>query len=319
MPEPIAMGATTIVSTFAKYFKLSKSPYLLSGVLCVFSILSMAGVREARSVFFLGFIPCGAIFSFLAILCFFFKTPKSQNSQEAKEEDDEQFKFSRTFCISTGVLLLTYLLYKLIGADFVQNPIPFAPTIPPQPIVPGLFFYITYLCCLIHLLIFAVYTLFRTIKEENPVRISLFQITFFTVAVLWGLVFSCAKIHDQHQLIDTCPDLLTYKDDKGTTQSITVFGCRYDEVLQSESMRIKLRYPDTSDFSLMQRSASIYDANKIVFWYFLVHLIIFEFFWIKKLINAVEFKFDVVIRDDSDSGTLPVSTPTPAAKPGDAC
>jgi hypothetical protein len=292
-----AMGA--VFSTFAKYFKLSRSPYLLSGILCVFAILSMADIREARSIFFLGFIPCGAIFSFLAVLCFYFKPSESQNMAEAAEEIDEQFKFSRTFCIGTGVLLLTYLLYKLIGADFFQNPIPLMPTMPSQPIQPGLFFYITYVLCLIHLSIFSIYTLFRTIKEEDPIQISLFQITFFTVAVLWGVVYSCTKIHDQHQLIDTCPDQLTYKDEKGIMQSITVFGCRYEEVKNSESARIKMRFPEATDFNITQSPASIYDANKIVFWYFLIHVIAFESYWVRRLVRAVEFKFKV--RDDAQS------------------
>jgi hypothetical protein len=314
MSEPTTAGAATVFSAFAKYFKLSRSPYLFAGILCVLAILSIAGLREARSIFFLGFIPCGAIFLFLALLCLYLKpvNPKISQAEQTQasqaeqsqasaeqaqavqaEEIDEQFKFSRAFCVGIGVLLLTYLLYKLIGAEFFFS---FTPT-PPDPIEPGFFFFITYAACLIHLLIFASYTLFRTIKEESVGETSIFQIAFFTVAILWGIVYSCTKIHDQ-QLIDTCPSQLIYKDDEtASLQSMTVFGCNYEQVKRVEMSGIQMREPKAQLVDFKQGLPTIYDTNKIVFWYFLILLIQFEYFWIERLVRVVKFQMKVEILD----------------------
>ena len=52
-------------------------------------------------------------------------------------------------------------------------------------------------------------------------------------------------------------------------------------------------------FTITLGAASL-DNNKILFWYFLIHLVAFEIFWIKRLVSVVRFRVDLVILQNSD-------------------
>ena len=202
-------------------------------------LLAVAGIPNAQGVFLFAFFPLGSIFSFLCVLCFFFtpyKVTKEANSATLAAEIDEQFKFSRTVCVSVGVLLLTYLLYKVIGANFVD--VPAITGAPPAPIDPGIFFWIAYISCLIHLCIFVAYIMFRNMREESLVRVSLFQITFFTMAILLGVVLSCTKIGDQYDYINSCQDIVQYTDASGS-ETAPAYGCASQPALQAAQARIQ--------------------------------------------------------------------------------
>lgn len=297
MPEPSTLA---VLTGFYHQFKPSRSPYVWSGLLCIFSMVALAGLDEARAIFLAGFIPVGLIFVLLCVLCLVsepFSASKNGESldQDILEEIDEQFKFSRSVGVSVGVFALTYLLYKVAGANLIELPVLLFRPIYPQPIGMGPFVLLGYIACIVHLSIFVIYTMFRSVKEEAIVRTSLFQIAFFTAGTLLALIVSCTNIHDQHDMIGTCIDQLAYKED-GAAKSRKVYGCNYDDVLASESNRIKLTSPDATDF-IITRPGEDFDPNKLLFWYFCVLWLSFELFWIWKL---SDFKVALVIRDRRD-------------------
>lgn len=303
MSEPLVLGtvssATQVFSGFNQYFKPSRSPYLLSGLLCVVCLVSIAGLPNGRDVFFLVFIPIGGIFTALSILCFYFKPRKSGNETDketAIKEMDEEFKFSRTVCLSIGIMVFTYLIYKVLDQPFISLPLPFPSQHSHVDIPRGLFFWISYGACLLHLIIFLCYVFLRNLQEEAIINLSLFQITFFTVASLLGLVFSGATVQDQENAFYSCNNMVTYTVNGNSTTGGSFSGCS-DEVKKQnfEEVQKSVNGGVGGAGGFTFTTLTYLDSQKVLFWFFLIHLAAFEVFWVRRLKSVVRFKFDLVV------------------------
>jgi hypothetical protein len=302
MTEPLAVGTvgsvTHIFSGLYEHFKPSRSPYLLSGLLSILALNLVAGLSNSEDLFLLVFIPVGIIFTFLSVLCFYFH-PSSLNAEESEElkklrsEMNDQFKFSRTICLSGGILILAYLVMRALGHGMFSTT-----GIHLTPIPTGLFFWIAYAASVIHLLIFSCYIFFRNVQEESVVKISLFQITFFTLATLVGFVFATKKLVDQSSLIRKCTVEYEYTTgEKHAVMSDSVVGClttEADAKADFDKKKADEEGVDDDSFKFKVRSES-YDPAKLLFWYLLLHVFVFEAYWFRRLISVVKFKVDLVI------------------------
>ena len=306
MVEPLTFGAASsaagLFSGFYQHFKPARSPYLLGGLLCVICLSIVSGRKElAFSIFVLMLIPMAGTLTLLSLLCFWFDPKRSLQNTEMKgvleggfdeKEIDEQYKFSRTLCLSGGIVLLTILFY--VVSKIAREP------------TDSLFFWITYFAALVHLFVFVIYITFRNIQEEKIINLSLFQITFFTVSVLAGLVVAGGRIESDFGLRNGS---LIYRCEAGlgpVTKSVSVvrspdssslnnfseaiYTCDQEKITRHlETLRKKVSEGGADSAEVPQQSITI-SKNKVLFWYFLFHVLLFESFWIRRLRQIVEVK-----------------------------
>jgi hypothetical protein len=301
-------SATQLFSGFNQHFKPSRSPYLLAGVVSSLALVSVSGLRGAAGIFLLIFIPIGLLFTLLSVLCFYFRARKPMDGEDIadlRKEMDDQFKFCRTVCLSAGVLLLAYLFYRTLGEPLIKLPIPGVSQIE-LPVDTGAFFWITYVACLIHLGIFACYMTLRNIQEESVANISLFQLTFFTVSILMGVVLSGARIPDQSDLIFSCQTPVQYtegerglvpdpSDSTVPRRPLLLLGC--DSGALQVKLSAKMATIEESSPVQLGKLEKYLNPEKLLFWYFLLHFVWFEIFWIIRLRGVVRFKFDLVVSE----------------------
>jgi hypothetical protein len=285
-PEPIGVGAASpaisLISNFLQHFKPSRSPYLLVGVSCVICLLIISNTNISEERFVLIFIPLGTIFSIFSILCFYFKPYKLSRGKidaDLKEEIEDQFMFSRTLCLTAGVIILTYLFYESVKSTNVY------------------FFWISYVCCLIYISTFLIYIIFFISQEENPINLSILQITFFTVAAFSGLVVAGSRSSSDDGWIYSCTFQLKYVipvDGNDEEENVTL-PCdpqdtkRSIEAAQKEFLESR---PKAKDFVSTQNKPKI-NKNKLLFWYFILIWICFQAFWTIRLSRTVKFSFAI--------------------------
>jgi hypothetical protein len=264
--------------------------------------------------FLLILIPLGAVFMFLSFLCLYFRPqiPESKfELDELKKEMDEQFKFSRTLSLSVGILLLSYLFLRTTDHDLLDLVWPFKSPLDPETekLSIGTFFWITYVACLAHLAILSGYILVRHFREENVVNLSVLQTTFFTMAVLLGLVLASVRIHDQSNLIFDCENRALNSDasksenqgeeaDLPTRQPpppsgrarvharAAPAGCSGD----GANREFETSNKGDDDPKIVSTSDHVWSNSKMLFWFFLAHVTLFELFWLRRLIKIVTIK-----------------------------
>ena len=303
--EPLLLGTATgtaqLFTSFFSYFKSSRSPYLLAGVLCVICLISVSGFVKPNE-FFLIFVPLGLVFSLLSLLSFFYAPHQvvSANVGDIGQDVDEEFKFSRTVCLCAGILSFTYLFYKLFGQPILSiSYLTLKTTITSG--TEGLFFWLCYGACLAHLIVFVAYLICKNIREETVVNVPLFQISLFTAAALLGLVFSGGNIPDQDTLINRCQTKLTWSiSGKVIFDNEQVFlDCdnkRIATLLDQSEKRISQQYANsTVQFTVL--TDGYWSPRKILFWFFLTHFALLEFFWVRRLRRIVRLTFSVRVLD----------------------
>lgn len=77
----------------------------------------------------------------------------------------------------------------------------------------------------------------------------------------------------------------------GTDPLYTCDDDRAQKHIKEESQRIKTENPDAE---LVPRAPFAVSNNKVLFWYFLFHVVLFESFWVRRLRQIVEFRVQVV-------------------------
>ena len=252
------------------------------------------------SLFAMMLIPMAATLTLLSLLCFWFDPKRSLQNTEMRgvaenslyeKEIDEQYKFSRTLCLSGGIILLAYLFYAISGVPKNQTS--------------SLFFWIAYFAAIMHLLIFVIYITFRNIQEEKTVNLSLFQITFFTVALLAGIVVTGGRIAADPglrngSLIYRCEADPRFVPKDAPPQVVArgpavrsddaLFSCDPEKV-EKHVADVKAKKLDQEPDMIMLPEESItISKNKVLFWYFLFHVFLFKSFWVRRLRQIVEVR-----------------------------
>ena len=300
MADPIGAaavpGATSLFSSVFQSFKDPRSPYLLTGVLCVACLVYIVQLPNASDSFWLVFAPIAGIFTFLCVLCFFVKAYNApHNIGEEKNDIEEQFKFSRAFCLAAGIFSIAYLF-----ASVIDPPDPDGPSILQRalgdagefqlPVKKGFLFWIAYDICLLHISIFIFYVALRSIKEDSVINTPIFQITLFTTAILVGMVVVTANIRDQEKWLHSCRNsLVVVEDEKIKLHSKPFFSCEPDFVALKFDKMKKRQEAFVGAKPIVE---DIVSPAKVVYWYLLLHLFVFESYWLYRLFRIGRFKLD---------------------------
>ncbi len=299
MPE-LASG-TALLSSFFRIFKDSRSPYLLAGVLCVASLVYISQLANASDSFFFIFAPIGGIFVVLCILCFVVKSDQGSYSEPNEKKDIEgQFKFSRTFCLATGILAITYLFAGVIepsdpDSSWLMVKMGFGQAHFQSPAEKGQLFWFAYDVCMLHIAVFVLYIAVRSIREENVIHISIFQITLFTSTILAGFVVTTASIADQELWLYSCKVSPYIQVGDVKTNFRPFFTCN-NEIRSTKLSKLQR---DVENAPVPQYTAeAILSPKKLTYWYLFVHLVAFELFWVYWLVRFLSFRFPVGLVED---------------------
>ena len=171
---------------FINLLRPTKSPHLLvflAGTICVYFF---PGADAGNTAAFLFHIPIYVILTIAMFLSFFYQPPEITKLLDAQDIPDEpqnttnlediqevehQFKFSRAFCLVTGIIALF-----IFARDFDPDL--------------GLFSFFAYGVIILHIVIFLFYMVLRVLREEGLKRYAVYQIGLITGVVV--IAFSLA-------------------------------------------------------------------------------------------------------------------------------
>lgn len=272
-----------LFSSYYKHFNPLHSPYLLGGILCVASLSFISELGLFFQTYLLLFFPVGGTFLLLSILCFFYDPSKAgATTSDAVSEDsikelDQEFKFSRTLCLASGIALITLLFFQTRASS-------------------NIFFWISYSACIVHLAIFLAYITVRNLTEEPLTNRSLFQIAFFTIAALSGLIVLGANIASKQPqgLLYTCETEVRYtlpsdtgESSNAETWNVRIAACSrqaIDQQFTKITEEITKQNPTAINI-VKAPSSRVVSSIKFTFWYFIGFFALFEFFWLRKLVD----------------------------------
>jgi hypothetical protein len=176
MADPIA-GTLGYLPTILKYLNPARSPFYTVMVVATFLIcychrlLVGEGEHISPSQFFALAAPIVAVLALGLYVSF------KADYELSPEEHKEQIRFTRSFCISVGLICIVW-----VGHSF------------PLGTVEG---GMAYFSCLAQLLVFLVYTVLRFKTEEPPTRSNLIQLGLITGAFMVGFAY-CLQVKREH-------------------------------------------------------------------------------------------------------------------------
>jgi len=164
-----------------EYFRPSKSPYLISVIFGIISLIIASGEYNKDPKWFSICIPFFLILPILTLLTYYSKLDHTGNKEEAKKDIEDQLKFSRTISVSVGMICLVISSKSLAYKSFL--------------------FYVNYLSCILHILIFVIYMSIRVKKEEEITNFNFFQFSFMTTSYLVAFSFCISNIDISDNLL----------------------------------------------------------------------------------------------------------------------
>ena len=167
---PVGVGtALAAFAPFLEYFRPTRSPYLLVVLFGLGGLIAASWMFQSelslRFEYFLLAIPIVVVLTVLTLFVFFHTTTASADL--TSEQIDEQLKFSRSICISTGILCLVIGCWRA-ATEPLENWI----------------FNLHYIFCIIQIVAFVVYSAARLRYEEPSTSLNHFQIALVTASFL---------------------------------------------------------------------------------------------------------------------------------------
>jgi len=172
---------------FLNQLRPTKSPLVIIAVVLVAVLVNIETFDKAIHGWMFH-IPLYMIVLVTIIVAFTYTPPELTeiaNGTEPGDDDaakrteiEQQFKFSRAFCLTMGIVCL-HLMFVGDGRKNVGSTL----------------FVMVYAAVVLHVALFLGYTVLRTIREENVLKYAVFQLGFLTGLTLLGAVLCALKAH----------------------------------------------------------------------------------------------------------------------------
>ena len=280
---------------FLNYLRPTKSPFLLIAIIVIFCLVAPSAEMIRGSKGWLYHMPIYYLIFLTIVLSFKYEPPEAninyENDKLEQEEIDRieiehQFKFSRSFCVGIGLLAM-YALFreKYTGNEF--------------------WFIIFYLSLILHLIVFGLYLIFRTIREENVKKYSIFQIGFLSGLFMLGSILCYKKgVWHDDSLLYNCQGTYEVVVEDAANQSR--YKSQYGGVLRRKK-QIKEELKKCIDSPKFQNQQGyILEVDPVTYkkaidwkvisaFILLISWAVYMIFWIIRLKNIVSF--NVTVKD----------------------
>lgn len=208
--DPLASTIGAILP-FLNYLRPSKSPYLLISIVLSILLVIYGSEYQGNLYDFLYRAPIYGTLLFILYMSFRFvpeeleiiKNEKdAEKIAEIQREMDAQYKFSRSIIICASLIAI----FSVFSSGQFGHFLHFA----------------FYTSVIINIALFYLYMFFRNIKEENPFKYAIFQISFMmsTFIIASSFILAMVDIFDQRLFFNT---IEAVDDVTGDVQLLSVY------------------------------------------------------------------------------------------------
>jgi hypothetical protein len=195
------------------------------------------------------------------------------------KEIDDQFKFSRAACLSVGVISLV-VLYSRRHIYFEDS---------------DLIFWAAYVLCLLHIVTFLIYLVFKSIKEDEIENISVFQIGLFTAVTLFGVVFLASQDSGGGSALSRCSRVIYYLSNEDGVEAKKTAKTSCSDAYNGDYAQFMIDLKSSKDNKVLSDN-KIFELSsiKLSFWYLFAIALFLESFWLRRLrhISIIKLTLD---------------------------